>query len=326
MTMSTLRLTLFAAFLVVTQVAPGVIVGRVPRIPVPSGGRVPRGPGCRGGGVPVAPRPGCGGGVPVPRPPMPAPIPRSTPQFPSEPPLGLRPIPREPPRVPTEVPEGPRVVPGVKGPELPRAPTLPLAGQGAPSGAELPRGGASVPDDLLKVQDLSARHDWAGLDRQIGRLNLSETRPEVRESLDKLRAAAQRLHELEMLQAALGRPWSNPPDVPEVQTSLTSLLEGTKDPSLVDRVRLDLAAKAEATGHLEVARKLRDLRVGTPGPREDVPGRPPPGPGPLPTPEAPRGACGRSQRTLLTVQGCRRCLGRRPRPVGPRPRPEWRRS
>jgi hypothetical protein len=144
-----------------------------------------------------------------------------------------------------------------------------------------------VPDELLKLQKLGPRGEWVEFNRQIDRLNLPDVSPEVREALGKLQAEAKQLHGLDVLQAAaLAESGSKALDVTEITDSLAALQEGTKDPTLVDRVRLDLVAKAEAAGHPDVARKLRDIKLPSTGPGGASPGPPPASGGPLPTPEA----------------------------------------
>jgi hypothetical protein len=104
---------------------------------------------------------------------------------------------------------------------------------------------------------------------------------------------------LKDLKAALGKPWKAAPDVAELRREL-SAVEKVADEKLTRHIRLHLALRAEAEGHLAVARELlpsaeelekggpelRDLKAVLPEPR--VPPKGPPSPSDLPKPEGPQ--------------------------------------
>jgi hypothetical protein len=256
MTKSTFRVALFAALILVTQAAPGSL----PRVEVPTRVEVPsRGGGCGGGAAPVP--------MPAPRVTPPEIMP---PRF--TPPVG--PVIRPPVEPPVTIP------PGIE-------PRPPLPGDAPLPG---PVAGASRPDvarvsmELLKVQELGERGEWVALGRQIDGIDLAGASPPLRSSLGQLRAQAKELHALEVLQAGLAESGTKDFNGAVIKASLALLQETSKDSPLVERVCRALIAKAEATGRPEVARELRDLKLGGSGPGETGPGQPPGGPPPLPTP------------------------------------------
>jgi hypothetical protein len=148
-----------------------------------------------------------------------------------------------------------------------------------------PADGAAT--ELGKLSDLTQKGDWAGLDQAVGRLHLPDASPEVRGSLDALHDEAKYLRELTLLQDALSSgPGSRPPDADQVATALASLQGETKDTTLVGRVQEELIAKAEADGHPELARKLRDIKLVAAKPESGAPGSAPAAGGKIPVPEA----------------------------------------
>jgi hypothetical protein len=300
MTKSTFRVALFAAFILVTQAAPG----RLPRVRIPV-----RGGGCGGSAVPVPkinpvkinpgefkitpPRP-----IPFERPVRPGVIPIERPPVVPEKVPGVKPVlpevhgPGESPRPPTVLRVTPR--PGVEPPLPPPAPKpgrppLPPLDRPSPviiAGGTLP-GSSQEANGLTKLQDLAQQGDWAALGRETGGLRLPNDSPEVRGSLDALHAEAKHLDELERLRVALGpQPWPRPPEAVQIEAALVSLQGETKDTPLAGRVQAALAARAEAEGHPDLARKLRDVKLVTSTPQVAAPAPAPPAGGKLPVPEA----------------------------------------
>jgi hypothetical protein len=184
-------------------------------------------------------------------------------------------------------------------PHLPGEPSPPHLGPGRPllppldrpstvliAGATLPGGGHEA-DDLAKLHDLVMKGDWASLSREAARLHLPNASPELRTSLDALHAEAKYLGDLDVLQTALSSPpRADAPEAGKIEAALVSLQGETKDPSLVRRVQHALATKAEAEGHLELARKVRDVKLAAPTPPDGRPGQAPQTGGKPPVPEA----------------------------------------
>jgi hypothetical protein len=147
----------------------------------------------------------------------------------------------------------------------------------------------SVPTDLVKLDNLARKGDWAALDREVGRLNLPGASPEVRGSLDALHAEAKYLGKLALLQDALSSgPGSRPPEAEEIAAALASLQGETGDAPLARRVQHELIARAEANGHPDLARKLRDVKLAAAKPEGVAPGPAPASGGKGPVPEADR--------------------------------------
>jgi hypothetical protein len=147
------------------------------------------------------------------------------------------------------------------------------------------RTGPQLGEELGKVRALAARSDWAALDRRLAELPLTDAPADVRNCLGAARTEARQLRDLALLETVLSQRWPKAPEVADLEAHLTALLDATKDPALVQRVGLDLAARAEAEGHVAVARRLRDFKL-VAGPAEVRNPAPPDAGVKLPVPEA----------------------------------------
>jgi hypothetical protein len=146
--------------------------------------------------------------------------------------------------------------------------------------------------DHLAGCEAALRHPGAGLPAGLDQLPPA------------LQQDSQGLHGLGDLEAALGKPWPDPPDVAALRRDLSAVQAAT-DEQLALHLKLHLALKARAEGHVDAARellppapelasagpKLRDLKAvavrTTPGAGAGLQG--PPAPAAVPLPEAPAG-------------------------------------